>query len=604
MTSRTILLVLVALGLGGLAIALWDVSTGGFYFNVLGVRISSWEAYKPFRIGLLAMTAAFWLYDRTAAANQTSWQLLHRWAPWIVAVIVVLSVTAAIRFGIFVAGGADGYGYVSEASLWAQGQLIVSHPLADVETMLGPAVAPLGYRLARTPGAIVPIYAPGLPLAMALALKIAGPSAVYYVVPLLGGIAVWLTYLLGARVNGPIIGLVAALLFASSPLFIFHTLAPMSDVPVTAWWLLAWVLAISPARWAPAGAGLAVSAAVMTRPNLAPLTIVLVAVVATNRLRLPRRVEPVADFGSAGRGQDPPWRFTFRRYAPLALFAAGSIPGCLIVGAINAHLYGSPLASGYGPLDAFYAWQNWPENLRRYSAWLIELNSPGLLLAFLAPLVVRVRFALAMLAFSLLLLACYLFYLVQDGWPFLRFLLPALPLLFILASAVVVRALERLPLALRGAAVFLLCVLLPIWYLVKADRLSVFDIQRVEHRYPVIGEQIDRTFPANALVLSVGHSGSVRLYGKRVTARWDFIEPVRFDETIDLLRRRGYEPYLLLEDFETPVFRKLLGNASQYGALDWPPALEYQDLPRVVVYNLADRARHRAGASISTVGIR
>jgi hypothetical protein len=263
-------------------------------------------------------------------------------------------------------------------------------------------------------------------------------------------------------------------------------------------------------------------------------------------------------------------------------------------------LYGSPLASGFGPLRAFYAWQNWPENLRRYAGWLIELNSPGLLLAFLAPVVTRVRFALAMLAFFFLLLVCYLFYLVFDTWPFLRFLLPSFPLLFVLASAVVVRGLERMPVALRSPAVFFLCVLLPMWYVAKADSLTVFHIQRAEHRYPAVGEEIGRTLPANAIVLSQIQSGSVRLYGKRMTARWDFIEAARFDDTIDVLRRSGYEPYRLLEDWEMPLFRKYAGGASQYGAVDWPPTLEYQDLSQVGVYRLADCARHRAGASIAT----
>jgi hypothetical protein len=570
--TRALQLGLVALGLGGLAVALWDVSKGGFYFNILGIRVSSWEAYKPFRIGMLAMIAAFWLKDRWAAPDQTSWRRLPRWAPWITAGIVVTSVAIAIRFGIFAAGGADAYGYVSQASLWARGQLVTPDPLAAVESMLGQAAVPLGYRLAPIPGAIVPIYSPGLPLAMALALKIAGPSAVYYVVPMLGGLAVWLTYILGARLEGPITGTIAAVLFAFSPLFIFHTLEPMSDVPVTTWWLLAWVFAISPSTWAPLGAGLAVSAAVLTRPNLVPLAIVLVAVVGANRPRLPR----------------------------LALFAAGSIPGCLIVGALNAHLYDSPLESGYGPVRPLYAWDRWRENLGRYTEWLIELNSPGLLLAFLAPLVTRVRFALAMLAFFILLLVCYLFYIVYDTWPFLRFLLPAFPLLFVLASAVIVRGLERLPVEFRSAAVFLLCVLLPIWYVVKADSISVFHIQRAEHRYPAVGKEIGRTLPANAIVLSRIQSGSVRLYGNRLTARWDIIEPARFDETIDALRGRGYELYLLVEDSEIPIFRKRFGGASQYGDLDWPPTLEYKDISQVGVYRLADRARHRAGEPVAT----
>jgi hypothetical protein len=559
------------LGVGSLAVALRDVSVGGFYFNVLGIRVSSWEAYKPFRIGMLAMLTAIWLHDRTAAPDRTVWRTLAGWAPWITAGIVVASVVLAIRLGIFVAAGADAYGYVSQASLWAQGRLVVPDPLAELEPVLGPAVAPLGYRRARTPGAIVPTVSPGLPLAMALALKIAGPSAVYYVVPMLGGLAVWLTFVLGARVDGPITGMIAAVLFAFSPLFMFLTLQPMSDVPVTAWWLLAWVLAISPSKWAPAGAGLAVSAAVLTRPNLVPLALVLAAVVAANGPRLPR----------------------------LALFAAGSIPGCLIVAAINAHLYGSPLESGYGTLRAAYAWAWWPQNLRRYAGWLIELNSPGLLLAFLAPLVTRVRFALAMLTFFLVLLVCYLFYIVFDTWPFLRFLLPALPLLFVLASAVVVRGLERLPVTLRSAAVFLLCVL-PAWYVAKADSIGVFDIQRAEHRYPAVGEAIGRTLPANAIVVTQVQSGSVRLYGERMTARWDFIEAARFDETMEALRRSGYEPYLLLEDWEIPLFRNYTAGASQYADLDWPPAIEYRDMSRVGVYRLADRARHRAGAPIAT----
>jgi len=149
-TSRRLQLGLVSLGLGGLAIAVWDVTMGGFYFIVLGIRVSSWEAYKPFRIGMLAMIAAFWLNDRISAPDRTSWRMLPRWAPWIAAGIAVASVAIAIRFGIFAAGGADSYGYVSQASLWAEGRLVVPDPLAEVESVLGPAVVPLGYLRART----------------------------------------------------------------------------------------------------------------------------------------------------------------------------------------------------------------------------------------------------------------------------------------------------------------------------------------------------------------------------------------------------------------------------------------------------------------------
>jgi len=95
-------------------------------------------------------------------------------------------------------------------------------------------------------------------------------------------------------------------------------------------------------------------------------------------------------------------------------------------------------------------------------------------------------------------------------------------------------------------------------------------------------------------------SGSVRLYGGRLTVRWDIVEPTRLDETLDLLQRSGYEPYLLLEDWELPLFRKRFGGASQFGDVDWPPALAYKDISYVAVYRFADRARYRAGESIQT----
>ena len=70
--------------------------------------------------------------------------------------------------------------------------------------------------------------------------------------------------------------------------------------------------------------------------------------------------------------------------------------------------------------------------------------------------------------------------------------------------------------------------------------------------------------------------------------------------TIDVLRRSGYEPYLLLEDWEMPLFRDYVSGASQYAELDWPPTIDNQDISRVGVYRLSDRARYLAGAPIVT----
>ncbi len=558
---------------GFLAVAVWDLTMEGFYFEVLGIRVSSWEAYKPFRNGVLCAALAIILRDRHAAAGDMSWDVLARWSRPIAAAVAIGSVLVALHFGIFAAGGADAYGYVSEAYLWASGRLVAADPLADVAPLLGPAAAPLGYRLATEPGFLAPIYPPGLPLLMAAAFSIAArPSAVYFVVPLLAGLTVWLTYVLARRVAEPRTALVASILLAFSPIFVFQSLEPMSDVPAAAWWTAAWVFAIGSSPWSPLASGLAVSAALLTRPNLAPLAIVLVPVVL--------RSGP----------------YTRR----LALFALGIIPSCLVIVALHEYLYGSLAESGYGHVAGLFAWNRFPVNLRRYLSWLVELQTPGILLAPAALVAGRVRHAFWMLAFSVGLLLCYVYYYTFDTWPFLRFLLPALPLLFILSSDVALRLLERLPGAIRGVAALLLCTLVPLWYTVKARELTVFGIQQGEHRYVAVGEEVGRTLEPNALFVAVIQSGSVRLYGNRPTIRWDFLDPRAFDATLETLTERGYVPYLLLEDWEEPRFRERFASASAYGHLDWPPRRIYGDPGTVRVYAPSDRARYSAGEPIAT----
>jgi hypothetical protein len=569
---RAISVALFACALSALAVAVWDLTAGGFHIRVFGLRISSWEAYKPFRLGMVAMVAAFWLHDRDAAPDGTSWNRLAALAPSIAGAAAGASFAIAIHFGIFAAGGADGYGYVSQAHLWASGRLVVQDRLAALAPLLGDAIAPLGYQLAASPGAIVPKYPPGLPLMMAAGLRLGGPSAVYFVVPSLAGLTVWLTYALARRTTDARTAMIAAVLLAFSPIFVFQSLEPMSDVPVTACWMAAWVLAMSPGRWSPLGAGLAVSAAVLTRPNLVPLTVVFVPILVSAR--------PFA-----------------RR---LAWFALGVVPGCVAIAVLNHHLYGSPVRSGYGSLSGLYEWSRLSTNLPRYFSWLVELNTPGILLAFAAPLVGRAKAGFWMLVFTAMLLASYLFYNVFDTWPFLRFLLPAIPLLFILSSDVVVSLLERAPPAWRGALISLLCVLLPCWYVLKAHELTVFAIKPAEHRYVAVGEEVGRALERNAVVLTLIESGSVRMYGDRPTVRWDLLEPAALDHTIGVLETAGYVPYLLLEDWEAKLFRERFEHVSVYGNVDWPPTFEYSGPISVRVYALADRARYLRGQRVVT----
>src|SRR5262245_5340596 len=236
-------------------VALFDIAGGSFSFRILGVRVSSWDSYKPFRVGMLAMVSALWLHDHGASPTVSTWHRIDRIAPIVTAAITIAFLCVAIRFGIFAAGGADAYGYVSQAYLWTSGSLHAPNPLASVTAAIGPAVAPLGYQLADDPRWLVPIYPPGLPMLMAVALRVAGPWSVYYVVPLFGALVIVMTYALGCRVADRRAGMAAAVLVAFSPAFFFQSLEPMGDVPVTAAWLGAWLLAMSPQPWSSLASG-------------------------------------------------------------------------------------------------------------------------------------------------------------------------------------------------------------------------------------------------------------------------------------------------------------------------------------------------------------
>lgn len=578
--SKRLQHLLLCCAAANLAVVVWDLATGGIYFDIHGFVFSSWEIAKPVRYAAVCTAVALWLHDRGAAT--TSWDLIPRFSAHAACALACASIITAGLFGIRAAGGADAFGYVSQAQLWTDGRLIAPDPLAPLARDIGGAVAPLGYAMARAGDAsmtmrhaLVPTYPPGLPLTMSLAQRLAGRQAVYSVVPLLGGLAVWMTYLIGLRVADGRTGLVAALLVAFSPLFMFQTFEPMSDIPATAWWTTAWAMSLVPGEWSAFGAGMSVAVAVLTRPNLAPLALVLLPVIASSR---PRRTR-------------------------VLLFTATAAAGCAVVGAFNAALYGSPFTSGYGPLDQFFDRDHLMPNLAHYTRWMIQLHTPLLLLAVIAPLARLNRIVLWMWIFCFALGLSYAFYLVFDQWPFARFLLPSLPLLFVLVAIALLRAIAALPVAVRGALTLAVCVYLATSYAIVGARLGIFTVGRAEQRYATVGRHLGDTLPPSAVVLSMIESGSVRWHGGRLTVRWDFIPPDRLDATVALLRSRGYLPYILLEDWEEPLFRRQFAETNVLGRIDWPPSLEYQGAGRVRLYCVAERERYLSGEPVATVPI-
>ena len=481
---------------------------------------------------------------------------------------------AGVRWGAMVAGGADSYGYISQAGYWQRGGVVVQEDIIRPSPWPGAALtwSPIGYRPSpNRPDAIVPLYAPGLPLLMAFGQLIAGFCGAFVVVPLCGALTIWLTYVLGHRVfDAPGIALWSAGLVATSPVFLYQLMNAMSDVPVTAAWTLALVLTLSRR---PLTAGFAMSAAIAIRPNLAPLAGVLIVWTALSEARQ----------GGVGGAASASLRV-----------AAGVAVSVVGIAVFNARIYESPLTSGYGTTPDLYALGFFSTNARQYAGWTAEVETPVVALAalfFITPSVLppaRIPFARLLLGgSSLAVLLSYLFYQPFDVWWYLRFLLPMWPVMMLLTAAALETIARRwlrpvYPFAV-AAAVALLA-----WHGVRAavDR-SAFDLGRSERRYIDVARFIAAHTDPDAVILSVQHSGSLRLYADRLTLRYDALDPLWLDRVVVYLQSIGRRPYYVLDGGEVEAFRRRFGAANRSGALDWPPLATLRGT--IAVYDPIDR---------------
>ncbi len=486
----------------------------------------------------------------------------------------VLAVSA--RFGSFVAGGSDSYCYVHQAERWASGRLQVPEPLALEapwpEAAL--AFAPAGHQPSTTvPGAIVPICPAGLSIAMAVFLVVGGPTTMFAVVPFFGVLLVGAAYAVGTRF-GTRIGVASALLVASSPIFLYQVVQPMSDVPAAALWTLTVACATGVKPRHPMAAGLCASGAILVRPNLLPLGIVI----GLFLLCRPERT----------------WRTRLRDGV---VYAACCIPGCVAVAAVHQYFYGSPFASGYDGLGVLFRFSNVPQNLSRYLSWLVQAQTPLIALVAVAPLLLPGALTWLCVALFFVNLGVYLPYVVFDDWSYLRFMLPTLPLLVVFLIATIDAICKLIGLKRTMPVLVAVSVVLALLSIREARDRNVFRLQRLEVRFSRAGEFVARRLPPNALVITSWHSGSVRFYSGRKTLVWDGLDPAWLDRAIAFVRAKGLKPYLLLESGEEPLFRARF-RGSQIGELDWPPMAEVAS--RVRIYEPEGRARYLRGESAPT----
>jgi hypothetical protein len=506
--------------------------TGGFVISAFGLHASSHDALRPLVAGVVLAIFYF------AIARQhwrTDVHPLHFNSPiFIAALCTSAALIVGIHWGNFLGGGPDSSGYVSEADLWAHGQSTIPAPAWANGARWTYAVwssGPVGYRPTQRPLDFAPVYSPGYPLMMAVFQKLGGRDAVFYVLPLLGALVVWTSYLLGRSLSNGWGGAIAALLMVCSPTFLWHLLRPMSDVPVTACWAVALMFALSRGSRYAVLSGIATTAAILVRPNLAPVAVMPMLLLATTGESRIRR---------------------------LLLFVSAAAPAALVIAGLNWHWYGSPLTSGYGSLSALYSAKFIRPNLQHYSGWLIETQTPLILLAFAAPVVLRppreekYRLVLLTVIYPIAVLGMYVSYQVFDGWWYLRFLLPAFPVLFASLGAILVefvRQSQRRTAAILFVAALTASLAFQEWK--YAQQRGAF---RSEDRF---ARAVDfaNSLPQNTVLISLGHSGTLHFYTGRDVLRWDLLLGYELDSALAYLRGLGHPLYFIGDPFEATEFQ-------------------------------------------------
>ena len=555
--------------------------SGGFDTRLLGHAFTAHDVVRPLDAAAVLLALHLWLTRRQGSVDGPASSLaLPAFSAWGASVVLAVLVGAVgVIHGVRTASASDSYGYLSQAELWRAGRLQIDMPLAKDAPWPDAlrTFSPLAYRPndvdAQHPS-IVPTYAPGLPIMLATAKSIGGQAAMFWVVPIFGVMLVLATFSLSQRLASSSAGLIGAWLVATSTAVLYTTTVTMTDVPVAALWTMALLAALRTSPSAALGAGVLSGIALLVRPNLLPLAAIvwLLCVVP----------------GSTSRTRARAMRRSL-------MFAAGVLPWMAGVALVNAALYGSALASGYGPLSNLFSLAHvWP-NLLLYTQWLKETQTVLVYLGVLAIAWPRCAWwgdrrdtltFVVIQTFVAVLFAFYLFYEEFDSWKYLRFLLPAWPLLMIGTGVIATRLMLHGDRAVRALVIMFVVTLGAAQWRIAVQH-GAFEQRDLEKRFAALGTAIDRLTPANSVIVSMQHSGSVRYYSGRMTLRYDFMDPQWIDPAIDWLTMRGMHTYLLIEDWEQPAVEARFPGSRLVTALQSPPVAIYDDRGKLTLYDLS-----------------
>ncbi len=478
--------------------------------------------------------------------------------------VVLLLAVCFIGYAAFLAcysasyaGGSDSSGYFNSARLFSEGRF---HGPARVlagrnHTEFGlMAFQPLGFIMEKHEPHMAPTYPTGLPLHLLVASWFTGwrhAATVVNIFAALGsGLLLWSLARRLQLTPGWAATAVAWLWFC--PLSLYASIQPMSDALALLWSLAALAAALRCRehwRWSLL-AGVATSLAVLVRP--------------TNGLL----VLPLA----LALGWD------IRRYLFLSL---GGLPGGAFFCYYNWKVYGNPLASGYGNVWTAFETTFAPHNLAHFARWIPALLSPLVLAALAAPLVRAARRReLAVLGlWAGLLTGLYAFYFHSgETWWYLRFILPAFPVLILAALVVLQRVGSLLPTPFWTRTMFVAVLAFGVvWQARLSRQLDVLNIPVGEAHYLHAANWARDHLPPESAVFCMQVSGALYFYTPLMIIRWDQVLVARMTELFAVLQMEKRPVYAVLYDFEKADALARLGGewkkvATVGNATFWQPA--------------------------------
>jgi hypothetical protein len=174
---------------------------------------------------------------------------------------------------------------------------------------------------------------------------------------------------------------------------------------------------------------------------------------------------------------------------------------------------------------------------------------------------------------SISVIAAYLFYANFDAWWYLRFLLP-MWMAVCIGTAYVMTGRSGRSFTNAGKMVIAGLGIYGMWF---GQKEGVLDLGRNEQRYVRIAHLVRDTTEANAVIITLQHSGSVRYYGERTTLRYEVLSNHWLDRSIAWLRENGFHPYILLDNPEHEPFKERFAQRNVAGRLDMAIVFEYRD---------------------------